>query len=125
MGIKGSYLLLIYLDKDTLIKTKGKEFYLNKGYYIYVGSAMNGIKRLFRHFKKHKKKHWHIDFLLEHSEIIYAIFIISNTRLEEELSKKLEKFGEPILNFGNSDIKNKSNLFYFKNNPIDLLDKLI
>ncbi|AAR38982.1 NEQ126a [Nanoarchaeum equitans Kin4-M] len=112
-----SYLLLIYLPRDTEIKTKAKKFFLKKGYYVYVGSMKIGIKRVIRHFKKNKKKHWHIDFLLEKAQPIFAILLDLE---EKELSKLMENYGKPIEGFGNTDLDTKSNLFFLPSNEIAL-----
>ncbi len=119
MDFKGAYILILYLSKDTIIKTKAKEFYLKKGYYAYVGSAMNGMKRVLRHLKKNKKKHWHIDYLTEVAEIKHIILIPSERKIEKEISLLISKIGKAIEGFGASDLKIKSNLYYFKENPFE------
>lgn len=41
-----------------------------KGFYVYTGSAKKNMDtRIKRHLKKHKKKHWHIDYLTSHPDI--------------------------------------------------------
>ena len=51
--MKGGYFLVIYLEKSQNIRTKARRFSLEKGYYVYVGSAMNSLeKRVLRHFKR-------------------------------------------------------------------------
>ena len=75
--MKGIYCLIIKLDKDKSIKI-GKLNYINfkKGYYCYVGSALNNLKkRIERHKRKNKKLHWHIDYLLKHAKIIDTLKI--------------------------------------------------
>ncbi|MBS7654282.1 GIY-YIG nuclease family protein, partial [Candidatus Bathyarchaeota archaeon] len=65
--MKGVYILLILVDGDIAINigSLGKIFF-EGGFYAYVGSAQNSLeKRVARHFKKGKKKFWHIDYLLE------------------------------------------------------------
>ncbi len=125
MKFKGAYLLILFLDKDTLLRTKAKEFYLKKGYYAYVGSAMNGIKRVLRHLKKNKKKHWHIDYLTEVAEIKNIILIPSERKIEEEISLLISKIGTPIEGFGASDLKVKSNLYYFNENPFEKIIEVL
>ncbi|WP_175059212.1 DUF123 domain-containing protein [Thermococcus sp. 2319x1] len=116
--MKGSYLLVIYLERDVNIKTKAREFRLKKGYYIYVGSAMNSLeKRVARHFRKEKRLHWHIDFLLQKAQLLEAYLIPSEERLEEELSRILEKVFQGVEGFGASDVKVKTNLYYSATPP--------
>ena len=64
--MKGSYCLIINVEKDTKIKIGKKLGIINfkKGCYVYVGSAMNSLEsRVKRHLSDNKKKHWHIDYL--------------------------------------------------------------
>lgn len=127
--MKGSYFLVIKVERDKSVRTKRREFPLKAGYYVYVGSAMNSLgKRVERHFKKDKKLHWHIDFLLKESELLRAYLIPSDTKIEEKLSREVSKFGKPVKGFGASDLKINSNLYYFKDEPdnllIDVLQKL-
>lgn len=107
--MKGTYLLLIQLDRKVSIKDR---WVLEAGLYVYVGSAMSGLlQRVARHFKKEKKKHWHIDHLLERAKILGAIMLPCEERLEESISKMLaEKFDGPK-GFGSSDLKVRTNLY--------------
>ncbi len=124
--MRGSYFLVIKVERDVIVRTKRKEFPLKAGYYVYVGSAMNSIeKRVERHFKKDKKLHWHIDFLLKESELLRAYLIPSDAKIEKELSMEVSKFGKPIEGFGASDLKINSNLYYFKDEPDEILTTIL
>ncbi len=113
--MKGIYCLLIEVckSKDILIGKLGK-IRFEEGKYIYVGSAQNSLeKRIERHFRKKKKKHWHIDYLLEDKnvEIKKVILFPSKKKTEEcRLAKEISKFGKPIKNFGASDSTCQSHL---------------
>ncbi len=64
---RGSYSLLIYLGNPTEIRVgKLGKLFFPQGYYVYTGSALNGLEaRVGRHLQKEKKRrHWHIDYLL-------------------------------------------------------------
>lgn len=112
--MKGAYFLVIFLEKDQKIKTKAKEFILKRGYYVYVGSAMNSLEgRVLRHFREKKRFHWHIDYLLDKAQLVEAYLIISNLKLEEKLSKALSKHVPGIEGFGASDVSTRANLYYF------------
>ena len=116
--MKGAYFLVIHLPTESEITTKGRRFPLKGGYYVYVGSAMNSLeKRVARHFRKNKKLHWHIDFLLAKAELLRAYLIPSEERLEERLSFEVSKFGEPVEGFGASDVEVKTNLYRFEEEP--------
>ncbi len=109
---KGTYVLLVHLPQDCLIKSKAKSWALSKGLYAYVGSAMNNLeKRVERHLRKNKKMHWHVDYLLNEAKVLMVIEIPSNERLEEKVAWHFEKFFEPVKGFGASDTKSKGNLF--------------
>lgn len=112
--MKGSYLLLIELKKDTQISIGklGKKHF-NKGYYVYVGSALNNIeKRILRHIGKNKKIFWHIDYFLSYGKIVKAFYKENNIKEECKIAENLDKSLSPIIGFGCSDCKCKSHLFY-------------
>jgi len=85
----GSYVLLIQLIEDTTIAVgKLGIFPFHRGYYLYSGSALGGLSsRLIRHLSKEKKNHWHIDYLLMHSQVIEIWGIVSSARLECVLAR--------------------------------------
>ena len=112
--MKGSYILIIQVKKDMKVKI-GKLGILSfkRGYYAYVGSAMNGLEGRIRHHLRHNKKmHWHIDYFVEYGEIKKVIILPSdNKELECQIAKFLENLFIPIKNFGCSDCKCVSHLF--------------
>ena len=82
---------------------------------MYIGSAMNNLKsRVKRHLSNEKKLHWHVDYLLKHSEITEVIYNLDK-KVECELSKEMSKNNEYIQDFGCSDCECESHLYYFKN----------
>ncbi len=107
------YILDIYLPKNIVLKTKTKIFEIPKGSYLYLGSAPSPA-RVYRHLMKEKKKHWHIDFLLDFAEI-KGVFIKASKGKECSIGKFLGKKG--IKGFGNSDCKDYTHLF-FKNKEV-------
>ena len=114
--MKGCYCLIIEVNENQCLKI-GKKLKIDfkKGYYVYVGSAMNNLEsRVKRHLSKTKKFHWHIDYLLRNNEIIEVIYNLDE-KVECDLSQRLAKTNESIKNFGCSDCKCESHLYYFKN----------
>jgi len=111
--MKGSYILLIELENDKNIQV-GKLGYIffKKRFYVYVGSALNGLEqRINRHLRKNKKIRWHIDYLLQHGKII-DIFYKENDKKEEcKIARSFAKL-KSINAFGCSDCKCKTHLFY-------------
>jgi Uri superfamily endonuclease len=114
--LKGSYCLIISNQKDNYLKIGSLgEIFFKKGYYIYIGSAMNSLTpRLKRHLSTDKKKHWHVDYLIDSKYVsIKDIMInIGEDRFECEIAKKIS--GTEIKNFGSSDCNCNSHLLYFK-----------
>ncbi|HIP90209.1 MAG TPA: GIY-YIG nuclease family protein [Candidatus Nanopusillus sp.] len=112
---KGSYLLLIFLPKDIRIPVGSlKNVNFKRGYYIYVGSALNSLTgRVKRHLTQKDKYHWHIDYLLDHSDVKSVILIPSSRKIECLIAQQLT--GEIIMEkFGSTDCKCKSHLFYYR-----------
>ena len=86
-----------------------------KGYYVYIGSAMDSLEsRIRRHLSDEKKLHWHIDYLLEKSEITDVIYN-ENKKVECELSQYIAQKTDGVKDFGCSDCECESHLYYFKN----------
>ncbi len=87
--MRGVYSLLLCIPEDTSISigNRPKEIY-EQGYWVYVGSARGKgstslENRLRRHFRKDKKLHWHIDYLLlQKITIVDAIWSESDDDLE-------------------------------------------
>lgn len=116
--MKGAYILIIRLDRERTIRVGKRRINFRKGFYCYVGSAMNSIeKRIERHKRKNKKMHWHIDYLLKHSRIVGVKMFKSRTRNECRISKQIAKKADRSVDgFGCSDCKCKSHLHYFRKN---------
>jgi len=84
-----------------------------KGFYIYAGSALNGLdQRIQRHLRKQKKMHWHIDYLLNHAKIVNVFYKQSEVKEECFIAKTLEKELFILSGFGSGDCLCKSHLFY-------------
>ena len=112
--MKGCYILVIKLKKDTFIEIGrlGKIFF-KKGFYVYVGSAMNGLmQRINRHLRKNKKTYWHIDHLLRYGEIKHVFYKQNSKKEECIVANILRGRLSSIPYFGCSDCKCNSHLFY-------------
>lgn len=114
--MKGCYCLIIEVDENQHLKIGRKlEIDFKKGFYVYIGSAMNSLEsRVKRHLSKRKKLHWHIDYLLKNNEITEVIYNLDK-KVECDLSQQLVKKNKYIKDFGCSDCDCESHLFYFKN----------
>jgi len=117
--VKGVYLLLINLKKNSRIKIgRLGRITFSKGFYVYVGSALNSLQaRVARHLSSEKKLKWHIDYLLAspNAEVETVITRQTEKRIECKVNEIIQKFGKPVERFGSSDCKCKSHLTYFKN----------
>ncbi len=124
--MKGVYCLVISNKKNQEIPIGAKgPIYFEKGYWIYVGSAQgigstNLKNRLQRHFRKDKKTHWHIDYLLRGDvELLEAIWAATHDNRECDISAYLGKsdlFQWGPIGFGAGDCEKscKSHLLLYK-----------
>jgi len=113
--MRGSYCLVLEVLRDLEVEvgSLGK-LPFEKGYYVYIGSAMNNLeKRVERHLRKDKRLHWHIDYLTT-LDFVKArrIYIKESSKTEEcGVAKEVSKHGLPIKAFGCSDCKCVSHLY--------------
>ncbi|MBN1948602.1 MAG: DNA/RNA nuclease SfsA, partial [Candidatus Cloacimonetes bacterium] len=119
---RGSYLLVLknFTDQEIAIGKMGK-IRFPEGYYIYAGSALNGLeKRIKRHQRLQKKQHWHIDYLIPHHMQVIGILPVKNPKpLEQELAEEIAQIArDSVKGFGAGDSKLDSHLFYFADSPI-------
>lgn len=129
---RGSYLMVMYnaAEFTATIGSLGQRTF-KKGYYVYAGSALHGLEhRIKRHLKKNKKLHWHIDYISPvHMKTVKVYPIRRADSIEESLARRLMNISEGYINqFGASDSKISSHLFYFPEPPFrrrDFLDLLL
>ena len=93
---------------------------LDKGYYVYVGSAMAGLdSRIKRHHRRRKRLRWHIDYLTRYAGRIVDFPIRTTHRLECNLAGDLGRIADDRLQgFGCSDCRCNSHLFFFAAQPM-------
>ncbi len=120
---RGSYSLLIRLRSPSEIQVgKRGRVHFPAGYYVYTGSAMNGLTtRISYHLRQGRKKpHWHIDYLLAASGSMVVGVIEHHSRLRQECQYNRRVALLPNAQvirrkFGASDCRAScpSHLFYF------------
>lgn len=118
---RGSYLILMELTQETVIRTGGLgAIPFCPGHYIYVGSAMaNLTKRIERHRRPTKKPHWHIDYLRPFVEFRTALAVRSSTRLECAIAGAVARLADrSVPSFGSSDCACPSHLFAMDHDPL-------
>lgn len=124
---KGIYCLLLCLEKECIIKIGCREVFFPEGYYCYIGSALNNLeKRIERHKRKKKKKHWHIDYFLEKVKILDVKAVRTEEKRECWFSNEVRSLKSRIImkKFGSTDCNCGTHLHYFKENPIKELNKI-
>ncbi len=118
----GLYNLIIKLSKSKEINIgRLGTFTFPKGFYVYTGSAQNGLeRRINRHLSSSKKFHWHIDYLLSYAKIVKVFRYIGDGNAECKLSRMVGRYdgADVVVNrFGSSDCDCVTHLYYFKSMP--------
>ena len=125
--MKGSYVLVLHLNKTTPIKIgkKGKQVF-PQGWYVYCGSALNGIEqRVQRHLRIKKKMHWHIDYLLKSAPVSKVLYTENQKYPECTLAELFNKKLRPVPGFGCSDCQCISHLYFgTKHHILDCIQRL-
>ena len=107
MKRKGTYVLFMHFSRNVRTEAGALgEISLSKGYYCYVGSAMNGLdQRIGRHISKNKSLRWHIDYLTVVCDNVYAYESTGDFIPECELGALLQSIGSvpAVKGFGCSD----------------------
>ena len=120
MPKSGAYIVVLKSGQAKTIQIgKLGQFNIEKGYYVYIGSAMGPggvLARLKHHKNVSKKMHWHMDYLRAKTEFYEAYALYSPERKECEWAKltaRCELVSEPMHGFGSSDCQCSTHLFYF------------
>ena len=118
----GSYILILELGEDRLIPIgTGEQRLFQKGFYLYVGSAMaNLTARIHRHLRVRKRFHWHIDWLRASTTVRAALPIRGSDRLECAIGDGLSRLADwSIPGFGCSDCSCFTHLFGMGGDPLE------
>ena len=109
------------LKENLTVKVRsGRVFSLKKGVYCYCGSAMGSLeKRVLRHLKREKKRHWHLDFITTDSRFEpVEVWVFREKEFECSLAESL-KGSEPVVGFGATDCRCESHLFRLKDLEVE------
>lgn len=110
MTAKGSYALVVRLEQALEIQV-GKLGLVQfpRGYYVYFGSALNGLdRRIQRHLQREKILRWHIDYLTSSAPVVEVWRIADGARWECVWARMaVEQAGVfvPARGFGSSDCR--------------------
>jgi Uri superfamily endonuclease len=112
--LPGSYVLVVRMDRTRrFCAGRLPQRVFAAGWYAYAGSALNGLKpRLSRYLNKERKRHWHIDYLLEHGIVDGARVSVGMNRLECRVAASLAECLETVAGFGCSDCRCNGHLFF-------------
>ena len=121
----GTYLIVLHLVKNRkCVIGKMGERSLEKGYYLYIGSALGSggmAARVKHHLRKTNNPHWHIDYIREIMQVNQLWLDEGKKRMEHRWAgkvRKLAEFRETLRGFGSSDCNCYSHLFYSSQRPI-------
>ena len=112
----GVYLLFLSVDRDCTVTVRGgRAFGLPAGVYAYVGSARGpgGLAaRLARHLRQDKRRHWHLDYALEHAAP-RGWLCFGAALAECQLAKLVAAIpgAIPVAGFGSSDCRCPAHLY--------------
>ena len=126
--MSGVYTLILSLEKDEVIVVgKLGELAFKKGFYVYVGSAMSGFKRIDRHYRvstgENPTRRWHIDYLLPHTEIVADYRTKTGKKVECTLASSIGDGTDGIDRFGASDCRCRTHLFFA--NDLEMLTERV
>ena len=121
-NVKGTYALLLSLDKEShIVVGKLTEHSFPPGYYLYVGSALGGLfQRVERHIRGGRRLHWHIDYLRRNAVVAEVWYLVSGERLEcswYRAALKMPHARVIVGGFGSSGCSCGSHLLYFTCKP--------
>jgi len=113
----GTYMILLKLSSRSNIKIgRTRRVSLERGLYCYVGSALGPggfTARLRRYASIGMRKHWHVDYLLPHAELIGALVIEDSSRYECSWASWVGRLADSCIDgFGASDCRCSGHLFY-------------
>lgn len=112
--MKGVYIVFFEMEsKETVEIGALGEITFEKGFYAYIGSAMNSLEsRVQRHFAGEKDNtHWHIDYFSAVAEPIgFAAFAVES-KWECIFSKVSAANCKPVKGFGSSDCGCEAHLY--------------
>ncbi len=115
---KGTYALLLRITTGRSLivgKLGPREF--PEGYYLYLGSALNGLEaRVRRHLRRDKKPHWHIDVLTNAETVVKIWWSEGEERREciwAEAALDHPGASIPVPGFGSSDCRCSTHLVRF------------
>ena len=108
-GVPGAYALLLEMLRPVPLPPRRFAGELAAGRYVYFGNAWGagGIRsRCLRHFRRTKRRHWHVDWLMESADHPLAVAFPGMDECDL-VHRALAVAGEsvPVPGFGSSDCR--------------------
>jgi len=123
-GTPSVYLLFFRLGHRCVVRVRGgREFKLEPGSYVYVGSAKGTLRaRLIRHFGPKTRYFWNVDYLTGRVRPI-TVLVLTGHYEEKMVAMRLSRCLGYIEGFGNADDKKSpSHLFFVRAGLGEALD---
>lgn len=121
-GDRGAYWLILRLDGPKTVDTGALgALTFPAGHWVYVGSAMRGLRaRMARHLRRGKARHWHADYLRDAADGAEVLALRSADRRECEIARALGGVLTPgPKGFGCGDCACETHLFFSREHPLD------
>lgn len=120
----GTYVLVLKCPRSTRLPVgRLGVLRVEKGYYVYVGSAYGpgGLAARIRHHSQAAARpHWHIDYLRARCEWVDCWFTTDFPQCEHNWAEVMRTFpgaGVPFARFGSSDCDCHAHLFWLAKRP--------
>lgn len=109
--------MILFLPKEAYLRIGALgRFRFPRGYYIYIGSAMNGLEsRIRRHLGNDKRLFWHIDYFVQHARVVDVWSQESRSRWECVWARKVLELDNArviVERFGASDCRCRAHLVH-------------
>lgn len=111
----GTYMLgIVFRESQRIVVGRLGERKFLAGFYLYVGSALGGLRgRINRHMRAKKLLHWHIDYLTVLNPVTSIWWAVSDERMECTWAKRVAQLpgaSVPLPGFGASDCRCETHL---------------
>jgi sugar fermentation stimulation protein A len=115
-----TYVLVIEKTGSSRVRMSKETICMEKGLYLYVGSAKRGMEhRLARHMKKRKNRFWHIDYIICRTDATVRTIYLSPYPECETLSGVSQLGALFGRKFGSSDCECPSHFVKLKQVSLD------
>ena len=124
----GAYQLITKLPRRTVISVGALgRISFSPGTYLYTGRASRNLAlRLKRHLSNDKKLRWHIDYFLQHGEIVEAVIYLDQAESECAINMESARAKGSVIpapGFGSSDCRCPAHLLRIENKVSEVLKK--